>query len=289
MFSRLTSHQAGVLAVVFAAIVWSTGGLFIKLLPFEPFTILFYRSVCAALLFGVIFRRKVLRLNGTTLLVSVLYAFLMITFVVSTKLTTAANAIFLQYTAPIYVLLLEPLLFRIPLERINIWTIVVCIIGMALFFLGDLEMGNMTGNWIALISGVLLAAMMLAQRRNAPERHESAIFWGNLITIGITLPTYIASATPSAEQWGMLLFLGFIQIGVGYLLFTYGLKRVLAIEGSLLAMLEPILNPVWVFIGYGEMPSRFAMLGGVIIILMLTVRTVVVERERLKKLKMASS
>lgn len=289
MLSRLSSHQAGVSAVVLAAIVWSTGGLFIKWLPFEPFTILFYRSVCAALLFGALFRRKVFQLNGTTLLVSILYAFLMITFVVSTKLTTAANAIFLQYTAPIYVLLLEPVLFRIPLERINIWTIVGCIIGMALFFVGDLEVGNMTGNWIALVSGVLLAAMMLAQRRNAPERHESAIFWGNMITIGITFPSYLASAAPTAPQWGMLLFLGFIQIGVGYLLFTYGLKRVFAIEGSLLAMLEPILNPVWVFIGYGEIPSRFAIIGGIIIILMLTVRTVLVERERLKKWKMANT
>ncbi|MFN7119349.1 MAG: DMT family transporter [Saprospiraceae bacterium] len=282
MLSRLTAHQAGVLAVILAAIVWSTGGLFIKLLPFEPMTILFYRSACAAILFSVIYQKKVLQLNGITLLVSILYALLMITFVISTKLTTAANAIFLQYTAPIYVLLLEPVLFRIPLERINIWTIVVCILGMMLFFLGDLEVGNMTGNWIALGSGILLAGMMLAQRRNAPERHESAIFWGNIITIIIAFPTYLQSASPTMIQWGMLLFLGFIQIGVGYLLFTYGLKRVFAIEGSLLAMLEPILNPVWVFLGYGEMPSRFALLGGVIIIVMLAVRTVIVERTRIK-------
>lgn len=286
MLSRLTAHQAGVLAIVLTAIVWSTGGLFIKLLPFDPFTILFYRSVCAASLFAILFKRKVFRLNANTLLVSIFYALLMISFVVSTKLTTAANSIFLQYTAPIYVLLLEPMLFKIPLERINIWTIVVCILGMLLFFLGDLEMGNMTGNWIALGSGVLLAGMLLAQRRNAPERHESSIFWGNIFVIIVGFPSYAASAPPTPEQWAMLLFLGFIQIGVGFVLFTYGLKRVLAIEGSLLAMLEPILNPVWVFFGYGEVPSQWAITGGIIIILMLAVRAVIVERKRRKNLKL---
>jgi drug/metabolite transporter, DME family len=285
MFTRLSSHQSGVLAVALAAIVWSTGGLFIKLLPFEPLTILFYRSACAALLFAVIFRRKVFRLNGITLLVSLCYVGLMTTFVISTKMTTAANAIFLQYTAPIYVLLLEPFLFKIPLERINIWTIVVCILGMMLFFMGDLEVGDMNGNWIALGSGVLLAAMMLLQRRNDPSRHESAIFWGNIMMMGIAFPTFLQSAAPTLLQWAMLLFLGFIQIGVGYLLFTYGLKRVLAIEGSLLAMLEPILNPVWVFFGYGEVPSIFAMIGAIVIIVTLTIRMVVVERRRWQQSK----
>jgi len=276
MLSRLTPHQSGVLAVVLAATVWSTAGLFIKLLPFEPLTILFYRSVCAALLFAVVFRRRVFQLNGATLLVSIFYALLMVTFVVSTKLTTAANSIFLQYTAPIYVLLLEPILFKIPLERLNIWTIIVCTLGMLLFFLGDLDVGNRTGDWIALGSGVLLAAMLLTQRKNDPSRHESSIFWGNILVVVVGFPSYLHSAPPTPEQWAMLLFLGFIQIGLGFILFTYGLKRVLAIEGSLLAMLEPILNPVWVFLGYGELPSRYAVVGGAIVIIMLTVRTIIV-------------
>ncbi len=276
----------GVLAVVMAAILWSTGGLFIKLLPFEPMTILWYRSACAAILFGLLFRRAVLRVNALTLLVSLIYVALMTTFVFATKMTTAANAIFLQYTAPVYVLLLEPILFRLSLERLNIITIVICIAGMALFFVGDLEMGNTQGNLIALSSGVLLAGLMLAQRKNDPARHEAAIFWGNIIMVTIAMPAYWQSAAPSASEWLMLLFLGFVQIGLGYLFFTYGLKRVLAIESALLAMLEPILNPVWVFLGYGERPSGFALLGGAIIILTLAVRTVLVERRKYQKQKL---
>ncbi|HMN90224.1 MAG TPA: EamA family transporter [Saprospiraceae bacterium] len=289
MLTRLSAHKAGLLAVAVAALLWSTGGLFIKLLPFEPLTILFYRSACAALLFGLLFRNAIFRLNGLTIFVSIVYAALMMTFVFSTKLTTAANAIFLQYTAPIYVLLLEPLLFRLPLERINIWTIVVCFLGMVLFFLGDLEMGNTTGNVIALGSGVLLAAMMLGQRKNDPTRHEAAIFWGNVLVVLIAIPSYLQSATPQPLEWGMLLFLGFVQMGMGFFFFTYGLKRVLAIEGSLLGMLEPILNPVWVFIGYGETPSKLALVGGLLIIAMLSLRVVIKERTKYRQYKMMQS
>ncbi|MDX1940192.1 MAG: DMT family transporter [Saprospiraceae bacterium] len=289
MLSRLSAHQIGVFAVVISALLWSTGGLFIKLLPFEPMTILFYRSVCAAVLFGVLFHKSLLKINGLTLLISLFYVGLMTTFVFATKMTTAANAIFLQYTAPIYVLLLEPLLFRIPLERINIATIIVCFLGMALFFLGDLELGDMLANIISLASGILLAALMLGQRKNDPAHHETAIFWGNIIMLLIAMPSYAQSPSPTLEQWLMLLFLGFVQIGLGYLFFTYGLKRVLAIEGSLLAMLEPILNPVWVFLGYGETPSKFAILGGMIIVAMLAIRTIIVERKRYKQYKAISN
>lgn len=267
--------------------LWSTAGLFIKLLPFEPLVILFYRAVCAVLLFGFLFGKSVFKLNLNTLIVSAFYMGLMMTFVFSTKMTTAANAIFLQYTSPVYILLLEPVLFKIPLKRINIITIIVCMLGMALFFIGDMEMGSMPGNIVALFSGVSMAGMMLAQRKNAPERHEAAIFWGNLLMIFITFPAYLKSPAPNVTEWSMLLFLGFVQIGLGYVFFTYGLKRILAIESALIAMLEPIINPIWVFLGYGEVPSTLAIVGGAAIIIMLSIRTIIVERQKLKLRKIS--
>jgi DME family drug/metabolite transporter len=279
---RLTDHQSGLLAIVAAAIVWSTGGLFIKLLSQDAFTILCYRAAFAAIMFGVWYRGKVFRFSGRTLLVALFYAGLVTSFVTATKLTTAANAIFLQYTAPIYLILLEPVLFRFKQSRINIITLVVCFLGMTLFFMGDLEIDSLKGILIALASGVFLAGMMLAQRYNHPERHEAAIFWGNILVAAIFLPTAIQAPLPSSAEWGMLAFLGLIQIGVGYMFFTYGLKRVLAIESALIAMLEPVLNPVWVMIGYGETPSLGAAIGGGIILGMLILRTVITERKRAK-------
>jgi len=280
---QLTTHQAGILAIVAAAILWSTGGLFIKLLPLDAFTILFYRSSIAALLFGVLFGSKLFKINWKTALAAIFYTALLICFVFATKLTTAANAIFLQYTAPIYVLLLEPLLFKLKLQRINIWTIIACLGGMLLFFIGDFQIVSVGGNVLGLLSGVCLAGFILTQRFNDPERQETAIFWGNIMVALIGLPWYLESVAPTLPQWGMIAFLGFVQIGLGYLLFTYGLKRTLAVESALLAMLEPILNPVWVFIGYGERPANLAIIGGLIIIFALALRTLITERARLRK------
>ncbi|NUQ26206.1 MAG: EamA family transporter [Saprospiraceae bacterium] len=275
MHNNPAEHRNGVIAVTVAAILWSTGGLFIKLLPFDAFTILCYRSACAAIVFGFLARKRLFQFTKASIIVSLSYTALLVCFVTSTKLTTAANAIFLQYTAPIYILLLEPVLFKLKIERINIIAIVACLVGMSFFMFGDLEVGNMTGNILALGTGVFLAVVMLGQRFNKPELNETAIFWGNILVILVGLPSYLDSPTPTFVQWGMLLFLGFIQIGLGYALFTYGLKRTLAIESALIAFLEPILNPVWVFLGYGERPSTMALIGGLIIIGSLVLRTVI--------------
>lgn len=276
--TRFTEHQLGLIAIVVAAIVWSTGGLFIKLLSQNAYTILCYRSGFAAIIFGVWYGKKVFRFSGRTLIVMLFYTALLTSFVVATKLTTAANAIFLQYTAPIYLILLEPLLFKFRQPKINLLTLFVCLLGMALFFLGDLHFDSLKGILIALSSGIFLAGLMLSQRHNHPERHEAALFWGNIMVFLLFLPAAVQAPLPAPVEWSMLAFLGLIQIGVGYMFFTYGLKRVYAIESSLLAMLEPVLNPIWVMIGYGEVPSLTAGIGGGIIIGMLVLRTIVTER-----------
>ncbi len=281
-FLSLPEHRQGIIAIVFAAILWSTGGLFIKLLPQDAFTILFYRSSLAGCLFAVVYGKQVFSMNLRAWLNSLFYAALLVLFVVSTKLTTAANAILLQYTAPIYVLLAEPILFKIKLEKINVFTILACVLGMGILLSGDISVGNWTGNLLALTAGLALAALLLGQRLNAPEYQVRSIFWGNMLVAVIGLPFFLQSGVPSLSQAAMLGFLGIFQIGMGYLLFTYGLKRVLAIESALLAMLEPILNPVWVLIGYGEKPTGAAVFGGLVIILALSARLAWIEWQKRK-------
>lgn len=260
-------RSKAVLATVFAAVFWSTGGLFIKLLPQDAFTILFYRSLYAAILFIFIFRKKILRINKISIISCLFYAPLLILFVSATKLTTAANAIFLQYSAPALVLLLEPYFNKVKLTRINIITVILCILGMILFFVEQFSRpDNWLGIWLALLSGVVLAGLLISQKMNHTDYQPGAVFWGNILVCLLTLPHVTQVALPTMDEHALLLLLGFGQLGLGYALFVYGQKYLPALESSLIGMLEPLLNPVWVFIGYGENPGYWAILGGMIIV-----------------------
>ncbi len=283
---NLHEHQKGILAVLAAALLWSTGGIFIKLVTLDAMQISFFRGVFAAVVFIVIFRKNIFYANGFTFINAALYAAILILFVIATKETTAANAIFLQYTAPIYVLIFEPLINKTKYERINIITIAVCFLGMTLFFMSKLSPGYMAGNIIALLSGVAYAAFLLGMRKNKKEYQFSSIFYGNILVALICFPSIFSIGSLSTTDFLMVSYLGIFQIGIAYAIFSYGLKRVYAIEASLLSMIEPVLNPVWVFFGYGEVPSFMAIIGGIIIISAISVRTFIKEYPVMKaKLK----
>ncbi len=279
-FLSLPAHRQGILAVAAGALLWSTSGVFIKLLPFDAFTILFYRSGLAALFYAVLFRRQLLEMNARAWVNSVVYCLVLLSFVSATKMTTAANAILLQYTAPVYVLLAEPMLFKTRLERVNVITILICLAGMVILVSGDLAVGDWVGNLLALVSGITLAALILGQRRNAPEFQDRSIFWGNVFVALVGLPFALQAQTPTVEHWLMFGWLGFIQLGVGNLLFFYGLKRVLAVESALLGMMEPIFSPIWVLIFYGEKPSTGAVAGGILMMIALAGRAFWLEVKR---------
>ncbi len=279
-FKLMSEHRKGTAMILFAALLWSSGGLFIKLIQLNAFQIAGIRSIFAAATFIVIFRKEVFYYSWFTLLNGVFYAGILILFVMATKETTAANAIFLQYTAPIYVLLLEPLLLKTKLRLMNVLTIFFCFLGMTLFFVGKLSPGNFHGNLIAIASGVAFAGFLLGMKKNEPKFQVASIFWGNLLIVLICSFSLFDHMRLTAGDLSMTAFLGVFQIGIAYAACTYGLKRVEAIEASLISMLEPVLNPVWVFIGYGESPSFFAIIGGIIIMAAIGVRTVIVERAK---------
>lgn len=273
----MKEHGKGLLAVLIAAILWSTGGIFIKLVSWNSLQLSGLRSLFAALVFFALYRKDVLFLNGFAIINAFFYAAVLILFVSATKLTTAANAIFLQYTAPIYVLFLEPVLNKTPFEKINIYTMIFCFAGMILFFVGELAPGHMTGNILALLSGLAFAAFLLGMRKNKKEYQVNTIFYGNILIFLICLPSILEIQSVSASDIWMTSFLGIFQIGLAYAIFSFGLQRVYAIEASLLSMIEPVLNPVWVLIGYGEVPSFFAVIGGVIIISAISIRSFILE------------
>lgn len=278
-----SEHTKGILAVFLTALLWSSGGLFIKLVTLSPMQISFFRCLIAAIVFAALFRNKILKLNPLALLNSFSYAAVLILFVIATKTTTAANAIFLQSTAPIYVLIFEPILTKTKLEKINIITIAVCFLGMILFFTGDLTPGDIKGNLAALLAGVAFAAFFLGMKKNDKQYGEASIFYGNIIVALICIPFVTEIRELSFNNLWMLVFLGVFQIAFAYALFSYGIKKILAVEASIISMLEPVLNPVWVFIGYGEVPSVYAIIGGLIIISAIAIRTLIAGAPTLKR------
>jgi len=272
---NISEHQKGILYVFTAALLWSSGGLFIKLISFSAMQLSFFRCSIAALTFALIFKKQILLVNKLSIINSAIYAVVLISFVIATKTTTAANAIFLQATAPIYVLIFEPLINKTRYERINIITVGVCVLGMILFFVGKLEPGHLEGNLVALISGITFAAFFLGMKRNDQKYQQSSIFWGNILVALICIP-FLSSLNMIyfSDLW-MVSFLGVFQIAVAYAFFASGLKRIIAVEASIISMVEPVLNPVWVLIGYGEIPSVTAIIGGLIILTAIIVRSLI--------------
>lgn len=269
---------APILLVVAAALLWSTGGLFIKWTKLSAVELSFGRSLLAALTVAAFTYREGFRLNRLTVLTSFLYAALLLLFVVATKLTTAANAIFLQYTAPIYVLLLEPLFYKEKFRATDLFTVLACIAGMSLFFVGKLEAHDVLGNITALASGVCFAFYVLLLRHPHTQRvnRASSVIYGNLLLVLITAPAGLAALGKLTWHDGIsVAYLGVIQIGVAYTLFTLGMARgVRSLDAGIVGYIEPVLNPVWVFLVLGERPSAWAIIGGAIIITAVVTHTI---------------
>jgi drug/metabolite transporter (DMT)-like permease len=182
-------------------------------------------------------------------------------FVIANDRTTAANAIFLQYTAPIYVALLGGWFLGEKTRRIDWFCIGLALFGVALFFRDDFDARGLLGIVVALGSGVSFAAMVMLLRKQKDASPESSLLLGNLLTAAIGLPFGFGYAL-TGEQWTILGILGAVQLGVPYILYSIAIKRVTALEAILIPMLEPILNPIWVALAKGEMPGPWSLAGG---------------------------
>jgi drug/metabolite transporter (DMT)-like permease len=266
------------LLVVGAALLWSTGGFVIKATHLSAFELSFGRSLLGAITIAIFTRSEGFGINRISAITSVLYAALLILFVLATKLTTAANAIFLQYTAPVYVLLLEPLFYKEKFRGRDFVTVAACLVGMSLFFVGKLRPQDVSGNVLALASGVCFALFFLLLRHSKARdvnRASSAIY-GNLISVLICAPAFLDALRRgiSAHDVACIAYLGIVQIGIAYVLFTLAMARgVRSLDAGIIGYVEPVLNPVWVFLFIGERPAGWAILGGAIIMASVVIHT----------------
>jgi len=270
------SPRRAILAVAGAALLWSSGGVFIKLAPMPALAVACGRSLVAGLFYLIALRPNLRAARFTT---AASYAACILTFVSATRLTTAANAIFLQYTGPAYVLALSPWLLREPFRGIDGVCVALSLSGMSLFFVGRIEPGQFAGNLLGIASGVFFALVVVLLRRDARGGKGDALpstALGNLLAAAVTLPFAFRALPQMTSGRGLfvLLYLGIVQLGIAYLLFMRGVRRVPAAEASLISTLEPIFNPLWVFIGTGERPGPWALAGGAVVVASVILRTV---------------
>lgn len=268
-------RKFSILLLLITAILWSSSGLLIKSINAHPLAIAGIRSAISAIIMFLYIKRPRFTWSFPQLAAAFLYSLTVITFVVANKYTTSANAILIQYTAPIYVAFFGAWLLKEKPKPIDWVTIAFVLGGMVLFFMGDLDSRGTLGNILAAISGVgfgLFPVFMRMQKDGSPIE---SVLLGNVITAVIGVP-FLFSEIPDTISWIYLVLLGVFQLGVSYILYSIAIKNVTALEASLITVVEPILNPIWVLLFIGEVPGIFSIIGGMIVILAITLRCVII-------------
>lgn len=255
------------LMLIIAAFLWSLGGLFIKLVDLSPIIIAGIRSLGAAVVF-IFYIKKPKWYWGKYFIGGILfYSSMVILYVVSIRLTTAANAIFLQFTAPLWVVIFGYFILKETVSKFDILAMLFIFLGMGLFFIDDLTFYGFWGNIMALVSGICFALVTVLIRKEKDYAFEIVLF-GNLITALICFPFILEGFGGSSKLDLLIIFaLGVFQLGIPYLLYTKALKYVKAIDAILTGMIEPVLNPIWVFLFIGEVIGEWAFIGGLMVLI----------------------
>jgi len=272
--SSQKSHIQAVLLLLTAATLWSFGGVLIKLIEWNPIAIAGMRSAIAGLFIFLYLRKPKITFSKVQLACAIAYACTTTAYVVGNKLTTAANVILLQYTAPIYVALFGSWFLN---ERAHLfdWAVIfISLGGMVLFFLDELTFGTLWGNVISVCSGITFGAMSLLLRKQKSGSPLESVLLGNMLVALVTLP-FMFESRPDMRSWMGLGLLGTFQLGLSYVLYSIAIKRVTALEGVLIPIIEPVLNPIWVFLLVGEIPGSWAIAGGIIIFVTITIRSII--------------
>lgn len=261
----LSERRKAIFYLVITAVLWSTSGLFVKILDWQPLAILAGRSLFAAVVFLMYLKRLPTRFGLWQLLAALMFILTQFLFITSTKITTAANSIFLQYTGPIYVVLLAYWLLGEKPSRTDYISMLVIFLGLTLFFADRLSPEGFYGNLLAILSGMTGAVMMVSFRAQKDGNPAESNLIAFLVTATCGFP-FILKETWTASSWLILAFLGIFQIGFAFIFFTKGIKHIPALEANLIGTLEPVLNPIWVFLFYGERMGRFALVGGLVVL-----------------------
>lgn len=267
----MDEHKKALLFLVLAAVLWSMGGVLIKLIDWNPMAIAGLRGAIAAIVIGAAFRPQRLAFSRVQWTGAAAYCSTVCCFVVATKLTTAANAILLQYTAPVFVALLGGWLLGEKTTSRDWCTIGTVLAGMVFFFFDQIAGGAMLGNLLAIAAGISFAVFIVIMRMQKDGAPYGSVLLGNILAFLISLP-FLGGLAMTVQNLTAIFLLGVFQLGLGYVLYSWAIRQVNALQAVLITTIEPILNPVWVFVLLGELPGKYALLGGLIVVSAIIVR-----------------
>lgn len=273
------NRKSAIFLIAITAALWSVGGLFIKSVNLSPLAIAGSRSLIAGAVLALYIRKFQFKFGVAQIGAAICFALTVIMFVTATKLTTAANAILLQYTAPIYAAILSGPLLGEKIRRRDWITLAVVVIGMLLFFIEEVEVKYFWGNIIALLSGVSFAGIAIFLRMGKDSSPFEPLLMGHALTALVGLPFLFSGPTPTSTDAIYLILLGTIQLGIPYILYAIAIRHISAMEATLIPVIEPILNPIWVLLFFGEAPSKFAFAGGLVVLTAVLIHSLISVRE----------
>jgi drug/metabolite transporter (DMT)-like permease len=279
--------KSGPFYILMAALFWSFGGVLNKLIPWSGLTIAALRSIIAAFTIGIYRKSFHFKVTKSTVLASIAIFLTTVLYMSSIKLTSAANAIVLQYTSPVFIILLSLIVYRQKPKKRDMFAVIGVAIGISLFFFEQFQGGSPWGDILALASGLSFAGVFFANRLQGASPIDST-FMGNLLGI-IFIPTIFFDKQFITHQstlpWVMIIVMGIFQQAGGYIFFSKGIKHTPATTAGIIATLEPILNPIWVFLVIGEFPKPLALVGGMIVLGTVLIYNTIVTKENFKSIK----
>jgi drug/metabolite transporter (DMT)-like permease len=277
-----TNKSAGILAMAATAFLWSIAGLFIKIIDWNPIAIAGMRSIIASIVIFVYLKHPRINLSFPQIAASIANAATMLLFVSANKTTTATNAILLQYMAPVFTGFIGAILLK---ERARVEHFVafpLVAVGMVLMFFDEIGGGKWFGNVLAIMSAITFSFYFVFMRMQKDGSPLESILLSHWLTAGICILISLFLPVPQVTRESLLAIsvLGIVQIGFSAILFTVAIKRISAVSANLIAVIEPVFNPVWVFLAIGEAPGSRALIGGGIIVVAVTVASIITARRR---------
>lgn len=257
----------GVLCLLGAGVLWSLAGVCAKYIPWNPLSISCIRGLVAAVAIGCIRRKWTVTLTRSTVAAALCMNVTFILFMTANKLTTAANAIVLQYTAPVYVILLTIVVLKVKPKPVDIAAVILILTGIVLFFVDHLGHGALLGDCLGLLSGISFAGVFFFN--GLPDANPQEASYLGCCLSGLLLPSLFFDPnllSGGAVPWLVILFMGVFQLGFAYYLFARGVQYTGSVTASLICSVEPILNPIWVFLLLHERPGPLAIVGAALVI-----------------------